>query len=212
MSGEQTVIADRAAVSVRRLGAVCLWAGVLGAASGVFLAVAPPSVGHEMYSYPLTAPGFTVIQAWFFVQHLGLTAGLLALWWSGAAGKSRTGSWGIGVSVVGMLLLAVTELVAISAAGDRYPSSRTDLLDSLYGVASILTGAGLILAGVAVARSKRWSGWTRWLPLVLGIYVFVPMIPALFGPFVLARVAITVWMLLFASLGWALMKNSDSAR
>jgi len=60
-------------------GAVCLAAGILGAVSGIFLAVYPAKVSEDMFSYPLTAGGFTVIQIWFFVQHLGLLAGILAL-------------------------------------------------------------------------------------------------------------------------------------
>jgi|GEM_PF-3425989 hypothetical protein len=34
------------------------------------------------------------------------------------------------------------------------------------------------------------------------------MTPALMGPFLLARLAITAWMLLFAALGLALMRPS----
>ncbi len=39
--------------------------------------------------------------------------------------------------------------------------------------------------------------------LALGIYLFAPMTPAIFGPFVVARLAIGGWVLLFAALGWA---------
>ncbi len=45
--------------------------------------------------------------------------------------------------------------------------------------------------------------------LVAGVFVFVPMMPALMGPFVLARLAITAWMLLFAALGYALWKVGE---
>ena len=64
---------------VSRAGALCLAAGILGAASGILLSVYPAQVSEEMFSYPLTAGGFTVIQIWFFVQHLGLVAGIAAL-------------------------------------------------------------------------------------------------------------------------------------
>ncbi|HEX2185483.1 MAG TPA: hypothetical protein VHN78_08250 [Chloroflexota bacterium] len=45
--------------------------------------------------------------------------------------------------------------------------------------------------------------------LAAGIYVFVPMTPALMGPFLLTRLAITIWMLLFAALGYALWKADE---
>ena len=102
-----------------------------------------------------------------------------------------------GGAVAGWVFLAAVELAAISAANAAYPSPRTDLLDGLYGVSSVLIGIGITLAGVAVLRARRWTGWRRALVLVTGVWVFVPMTPALLGPFVLARLAITGWMLLF---------------
>lgn len=68
---------------------------------------------------------------------------------------------------------------------------------------------GLIVAGIAVRRRGRWTGWRGVVVLVAGIFVFVPMMPALMGPFVLARLAITFWMLLFAALGYALWKADE---
>ena len=90
--------------------------------------------------------------------------------------------------------------MAITAAEDPYPSPRTDVLDVLYGVASIAIGVGLLLVGVAVRRQGAWLGWRRWVPLALGVWVFVPMTPAIMAGFVPARLAITGWMLLFAAL------------
>jgi hypothetical protein len=43
--------------------------------------------------------------------------------------------------------------------------------------------------------------------LVMGGYVFVVMFPAVFGPLVAGRLAIGVWMLMFAVLGMALVRT-----
>lgn len=185
-------------------GLLCLWAGGLGVASGVFLAVVPPAVGDDRYSYPLTTVGFVLIQCWFVLQHLGLAAGLVGLRRSAAAGARRVG---VTAAIVGMGLLTATELAAIGAARSTYPGPGTDLLDALYGISSIMIGAGLVGAGVAVLRAGIWRGWRRWVPLALGVYVFVPMFPAMFGGFLTARLAISGWMLLFALLGWALARE-----
>ncbi len=194
---------------VRSAGAVCLAAGILGAVSGIVLAVYPAQVSEDMFSYPLTAGGFTVIQIWFFVQHLGLLAGIAALARAETMAPGRSARWGTGLAASGMALLAVTELIAITARNSTYPGDGTGLLDALYGVSSFAVGVGLILAGIAVRRRGRWTGWRGLVVLVAGIFVFVPMTPALMGPFVLARLAITVWMLLFAALGYALWKTDE---
>ncbi len=191
---------------VARAGATCVAAGILGAASGILLAVYPAQVSEDMFSYPLTAGGFTVIQVWFFVQHLGLLAGIAALARAETMAPRRSARWGTAIAAWGMALLAVTELIAITARNSTYPGEGTALLDVLYGVASVAVGVGLILAGIAVRNGGRWTGWRGVVVLVTGIFVFVPMMPALMGPFILARLAITVWMLLFAALGYALWK------
>lgn len=185
-------------------GLLCLWAGILGVASGVFLAVVSPAVDDDRYSYPLTAVGFVLIQCWFVLQHLGLAAGLVGLRRSAAVGARRAG---VTAAIVGMGLLTATELAAIGAARSTYPGPGTGLLDALYGISSVAIGTGLVGAGVAVLRADVWRGWRRWLPLALGVYVFVPMFPAMLGGFLTARLAIGGWMLLFALLGWALARE-----
>ncbi len=194
---------------VRSAGAVCLAAGILGAVSGIVLAVYPGRVPEDMFSYPFTADGFTVSQIWFFFQHLGLLAGIAALARAETMAPGRSARWGTGLAASGMALLAVTELIAITARNSTYPGDHTGLLDALYGLSSLAVGVGLILAGIAVRHRGRWTGWRGLVVLVAGIFVFVPMTPALMGPFVLARLAITVWMLLFAALGYALWKASE---
>lgn len=201
-----TLPASSVPVWVRRAGAVCMAAGLLGAVSGIFLAVYPGQVTEDMFSYPLTADGFTALQVWFFVQHLGLFAGIMALASAQTMAQGRSARWGTGLAVWGMALLAVTELIAITARNSTYPGDGTALLDVLYGVSTIGVGVGLILAGLAVRRRGLWVGWRGLVVLVIGIFVFVPMTPALMGPFILARLAIAVWMLLFAALGYALWK------
>lgn len=196
-------------VWVSRAGVVCMGAGILGAVSGIFMAVYPGQVSEDMFSYPLTAGGFTVIQVWFFVQHLGLLAGIAALARAEVMAPGRSARWGIGLAASRMALLAVTELLAITARNSTYPGDGTGLLDALYGVSSLAVGVGLILAGIAVRRRGGWTGWRGLVVLVAGIFVFVPMTPALMGPFVLARLAITVWVLLFAALGYALWKADE---
>ena len=189
-------------------GWVCVAGGLLGAASGLYLAFVDPVVPDDRWSYPLSPEGFAWIQVWFVVQHLALVAGLLGLWWSGAVGPSRSGRIGHLLAVGGMVGLTVTEALAIAARNDDLESTLVSVLNGLYGITSVAIGVGLVLEGVAVRRHGRWQGWAASLPLVLGIWVFVPMTPAIAVSFLGARLTITGWMLLFALLGWALARRA----
>jgi len=195
---------------VRTLGLLCVLAGALGVASAAVLLVIDPAVGSDRFSYPFTPAGFVVAQAWFSIHHLGLLAGLLGLWWSGLAGSGRLGRVGSWTAIGGMAMLAINELLAISASGSSAAVANAGPIGALYGVASTLIGVGLILAGVAVLQTGRVTDWRRYVPLALGIFVFVPMLPALFASFVLARLAIGAWMLGFAVLGWVVASTATA--
>jgi hypothetical protein len=208
MSGAVTYdVAAPPAGSVRLGGLTCLVAGVLGAASGIFLAAYPARGADDTWRYPLSADGFAAIQAWFGVQHLGLLAATLVLQASGLLGTSRSGRVGAWAASAGMALLTVTELLAISA-------SDADLdqfawLNTLYGVSTTLSGIGLVMAGITVRRSGRLPGWWSWVVLAAGAWVFVPMTPAIILDFLAARLAIAGWMLLYAAIGWLLWRGPD---
>lgn len=192
---------------IRALGRLCVWAGALGAASGVALAVVPAAVDDERYSYPLSAGGFIAVQCWFVVQHLGLLAGLVALRRAGGAGARRRGA---STAIAGMVFLTLTEAVAITAADFDYAGTWTGLLDALYGISTILVGAGLVITGAFALRDRAGTGSWRWVPLATGVYSFVPMLPLIFTGFLGARLAIAGWMLLFALLGWTLTRERSS--
>jgi hypothetical protein len=195
---------------VRRAGMWCLGAGLVGAAQAAVVIAWSPAVSDDRYSYPFASTGHIVAQATFFLQHLPLLAGLVALLWLAPVRSSRSARIGVWIGAAGMALLAVMELVTMSAADVATDSSRADLVNALYGPPTILIGVGLTVAGLALWRSPedRWPGapWVRWLVPALGIYVFVPLTPAIMGPFVAGRLGIGVWMLLFAGLGLGLVR------
>ena len=194
----------RTSSRIRLCGQLCLLAGVLGAASSAYLAFHSPAVPEDMWSYPQTPEAFTGTRAWLAVQHLGLLAGLFAMWWSGAAGSTRLGRIGHAGAVAGMIGWIITEVAAITARHDTNDTTLAGLLVVGYGLFSLFMGAGLILEGIAVLRARVWHGWRRWLPLALGIWVFVPLMPAMGSPVESAEAAMAGWMLLFAALGWCL--------
>jgi hypothetical protein len=180
-------------------------AGLLGAVSAVVLLLWPPEVGADRLSYPLSVNGFYVAQSWFFVHHLGLVLVLVGLVLSGALGAGRVGRVGGWAAVVGMVALTLTELLAMRYADWDNAAANAGLMGTSYGISVSLVGVGMLVAGAAVLRARVWSGWARWVPLAIGVAAFAVVTPAMFGGFVVARLGIGFWMLLFAALGAGLL-------
>ena len=77
------------------------------------------------------------------------------------------------------------ELVAISATDARLDDSTGSLVGALYCVPMVLLGVGPAGGRDSVPCGPACStGPRRWLLLALGVYVFVVMFPAVFGPMV----------------------------
>ena len=74
----------------------------------------------------------------------------------------------------------------------------------MTAVAAPATAVGRPVAGWVCGLSGL-LGWARWTPLVLGILVFVMVLPGLFGTFLEGRPAITAWILAWIALGVALI-------
>lgn len=211
MSTQITASEPRTSFLTRALlaGDLTLAAGVLGAVAGVALAVWPREVAPDQFSYPLGTASFVAFQLFFAVHHLGLLVGILAL---GSLNRMVATRAGIGLAAAGMLaLIAMEAAVAFLGLGITATSERGQVLGALYGVASLMIGVGLIVAGVGLARQRVFDGIWRYLPLALGVWVFVPMVPALFAPMVWGRLAIVRWMVLFAVLGMQLRRTDQSA-
>ena len=185
-------------------GWLCAAGGAAGVASGLVTAFVPPAVTMNMYRYPFSPGGYTAAQLVYAANHLLLLAGLLGI---GRARAARGASWvtGAAIGAFGLLLLTGCEIWALRVTGMAADGPQSGPLNAAYGVATIASGIGLILAGIAVVRTGRWRGWARWTPLALGVLVFVMVLPGLFGTFLEARLAITAWMLAWAGLGAALI-------
>ncbi|SDT33295.1 hypothetical protein SAMN04488543_3787 [Friedmanniella luteola] len=171
----------------------------------------PDQVGPERYSHPFDAGGWVVAQLSFALQHLlllVLVLGLARLAWRPRSWLTRSG---LVVTAVGLVVLTGCELFALTAASAPVGSPAATAVDTSYGLPMTVLGVGLLLAGVGSARRGPLPGRTRWLPLVLGGYVFAVLVPAVFGTDLAGRLAIGGWMLLFAVLGWALVRVGQGA-
>ena len=191
-------------------GWICFWGGLVGAVQAVIMLLWTPEVGADRYSYPMTPGGYVVAQLTFAVQHVALLVGLVALArsaWTARSRPARVGAW---ASAAGMALLTIMEAVAILAASEPTGSATATLVDSLYGIPTIVLGVALVVCAVALVRDRSLGAGPRWMVLVLGVYVFVVLLPGIVtGSYTLARIAIGVWMLGFAMLGFLLARRSE---
>lgn len=134
------------------------------------------------------------------VLHLGALALVLALASAGVAGSGVAARAGFGLAMAGQALFMVAELV--------YPASP-DSGDILFGVGPLLTGSGMIVVGSAVLRTRIWPGWSRLLPLAVGVWILVPVIPVLIAtggpPDPLALLTLIAWDVLWCVTGVAVL-------
>ncbi|GAA4557272.1 hypothetical protein [Pseudonocardia xishanensis] len=188
--------ADRSA-----LGRIGIWGGVVGAVLALVMLLVTPAVGEDRYSFPFTTGVYSISQVVFAVQHLTMIAAVLTVF---AVVRARVG---LGIALAGLALLTMMELVAITAATEPLDGGWAQVVNTLYAVPTIVTGVGLVVAGLGIARARHVAGWARWVTLVTGIYVFVVLIPGIMGPFVMGRIVIGVWSLLFGALAWAAVRR-----
>ena len=66
----------------------------------------------------------------------------------------------------------------LACAEVTWPNSP-DLANVLFGVGPMLTGVGLVVAGIRVLRGRRWTAWRRFTPIAVGAYVFTILTPVL---------------------------------
>lgn len=200
---------------VRRAGAVCLVGGLLGVVEGLVTLSWSPQVPEERFSYPFDEFWFVVAELAYAVQHVLLVAGGVALLWLPAVRASRTARTATRVAVGGLILLVIAELSALSLYDADMDSTLTTVITSLFTLPILLIGVGLTVAGVALLRQGAAERTrTRWLSVAVlapGAYVFVVLVPLVNQPDPVGRLSIGGWMLLFAVLGYALIRESREA-
>ncbi len=137
--------------------------------------------------------------------YLATLAGVVGLALTGAA-AGMVGRTGVGIAIAGLLGFLGAEITAPGPASD-----------TLYAVVPLVTALGMVLAGVAVLRSRRWSGWHRYAPLAVGGWIVVVVVPVMalagddLGPdAVAATVAVGAWHLLWVVLGVAVLGETGS--
>ena len=137
---------------------------------------------------------FYVAEAFFVVIQLLLLVGFFGIWWSQGIGRGIFGKIAFGLGALGHILFVLLEAHSL-ILGDLSP---------LFPLAPLVSAVGILLTGIAVLVAKQWQGWTRWIPLLTGLYPWLFMFPFVFITGEPSDYAIGLWGLVRLVLGLAI--------
>ncbi len=106
--------------------------------------------------------------------------------------------------MAGAALYVVAHVLSLVAYDAPMDDPISVAVVSCFGVGTLLTAVGLIMAGTSTARSGVWSGWRRYAPLVLGVWM-VAMMPLQFTPAL--PVAVGIYAIAVMALGLAMIRE-----
>lgn len=188
-----------------RLGAACLASGVLGAVVAVVSLAYPPDVPDSQWSYPYPVGVFWVVGVVLALIHVLTLAGFVGVQLADPHRHARAAVLGLWVAIAGYALLVVAEMLSAGIGGQQTTSSAAATVGGVFGVASLLTAVGSLIAGVVIARAGVWTGLGRWMVLASGVIMVLLVTPAnITGSEVFRMVALTLWSLSFIPLGRAI--------
>lgn len=130
-----------------------------------------------------------------------LYAGPIGIRGAGAFGSSKLGTAGFLVTMLGITawVVGVTSFLV-------RPSIEWD--QPLTPIGAILTALGMLMLGGAVLRARRWTGWARFTPLVVGLayLVVIPIQVLIFFPATgdASFLVLGAWYLTWIGVGAAL--------
>lgn len=138
-----------------------------------------------------SSPAFTVRNDIVILSHVLVLIGVFGFARSGVADNSWLAKSGLGLALLASLVFIPAEITI---------QIRYALGEMLLGICAPLQGLGMVLAGIAVLGAGYWPGWTRFIPLLCGLYPFLVLIPvfaATGGPNFRAIAGLQVPYLLF---------------
>lgn len=164
--------------SIRQRAALFMVAAAASAVAGavLFFGMQPATdLSDEMWRYPWESSGAFVAFSLFSASlHALVAIGIVAFGRSGAAGRSRTATTGVALTVAGTALLLVGEFVSIPIRDARTDDTSAIIVGgAVFGVGGILSTIGFVVLGRATLRAGVWQGWRRFTPLATGVWLCV---------------------------------------
>jgi hypothetical protein len=160
----------------RRRGGILVIAGALLTIAAALLSAVvqgTSSLPDSLVRYPFSHDAFLPFTAFAAACHLLMLAGVLYLARGGLAGESRTGRIGLRCVIAGLALLFVCEWAQLPFADQHTSNTGPSIVDSGFGLATLLLAGGMIAIGVATLRQPAWDSWRQYAPLICGLLSLV---------------------------------------
>ena len=129
-----------------------------------------------------------------------LLVGFFGVLWSGGVGRGGFGTIAFGLGVLGHLVFVAGEVHSLL--------SRTT--SDLVALGALVSAVGMLLTGIAVLTAQQWQGWTRWMPLLAGLYPWLLMFPFIFLSGEPNSYAIAGWGLARLAVGFAIRTQANT--
>ena len=197
---------------LRRDGLLCAAGGAIAVAGAAWLATQPVPTPGSLFSAPQSPAAWQALELVWTLTHVLTLFGALGLARSGAASATRLGRAGTRTAVAGMALLVPAELAFVPFARSLATDPGPVAASTAIGVASMIAGAGFLLAGATVLRARAWSGAARLVPLAVGLWVFVGLLPLVFAGGRVFYLGIGGWNALLVALGVSLLRSPADGR
>ena len=136
-----------------------LWLVLLGSQTAIW-GFEPPAGSVAFYAF----------EAAFVITQLLLLYGFFGVLWSDGIGRRMFGKIAFGIGVLGHLVFVAGEVHSLAIG----------TLSDLVPMGALVSAIGIVLTGITVLMAKRWQGWTRWMPLLAGLYPWLLMFPLIF--------------------------------
>jgi hypothetical protein len=145
-------------------------ATVVSAVLAQFVVQPSTTVPDTMWSYPWPSDTFVLVCVVYAAFHALVLLGVLGFARSGVAGQTRTARAGGALAVAGTAALFVAELASIPFRAEPLSATGPSVVGAVFGLGTLLTGAGFLMAGVTTLKAGVWQGWRRYVPLATGVW------------------------------------------
>ena len=167
------------------------------------------TVPDDRLNFPFSGSLATATSlTWGLTQALFVVT-LVAFTRSGAVGASRPGRIGAWMAVAGSIVYVAAHAVSLTFRDARLDDPAGRAAITLFGLATLLTAVGFILAGVAVARAGQWTAWRRYPVLAVGVWMLC-MLPLQFTS--LLPLSVAVYATTIAAFAVALLAHPEGRK